>query len=150
MNRIPIWLTLFLLISPACQEATQEAEKEGMDHRVTVKIDRLVTIVPAGASKRAMMAMARHPDGTIYLALQTDPPRPVLERRQWRDLDLLTGGTRPAPPSGAGNGREPKRKDLPGPPDQRGASAEPEGAAPLRPGPVCLLLGRWRQDLDRL
>ena len=41
---------------------------------MTVKIDRLVPIVPKGASKRAMMRMARHPDGTIYLALQTDPP----------------------------------------------------------------------------
>ena len=74
MNRTPIWLTLILLISPACQQGPQKTEKEEMDHRVTVKIERLVNIVPAGASKRAMMAMARHPDGTIYLALQTDPP----------------------------------------------------------------------------
>ena len=45
------------------------------DHRVVLKIDREVKITPAGATKRAMMSMVRHPDGTIFLNAQTERPR---------------------------------------------------------------------------
>ena len=70
MNRFPVWLMLFLLSSSSCTEQSREE----IDHRVTIRIDREVTIVPAGVSNRAMMSMARHPDRTIYLALQTASP----------------------------------------------------------------------------
>jgi hypothetical protein len=44
------------------------------DHRIDVKIDRRVTIVPPGSGlKRAMLGMVRHPDGSIFLNLQTQP-----------------------------------------------------------------------------
>ncbi len=44
------------------------------DHRVDVKTDRRVTIVPPGSGlKRAMLGMVRHPDGSILLNLQTQP-----------------------------------------------------------------------------
>ena len=43
------------------------------DHRVDVKIDKRITIVPPGTLTRAMMSMVRHPDGAIFLNTQTGP-----------------------------------------------------------------------------
>ncbi len=44
------------------------------DHRVVLKVDRKITIAPAGTPKRGMMSMVRHPDATIYLNFQTRSP----------------------------------------------------------------------------
>ena len=40
------------------------------DHRIEVKIDRRISIVPPSSETRAMLGMVRHPDGTIYLNTQ--------------------------------------------------------------------------------
>ena len=45
------------------------------DHRVVLKIDKKITIAPAGTPKRGMMSMVRHPKGTIYLNFQAEPPK---------------------------------------------------------------------------
>ncbi|MCH7688023.1 MAG: hypothetical protein IH899_15320, partial [Planctomycetes bacterium] len=45
----------------------------GDDHRVDVKIDKRITVVPPGTLTRAMMSMVRHPDGAIFLNTQTGP-----------------------------------------------------------------------------
>ncbi len=46
----------------------------GDDHRQVMKIDREVKIVPAGMAKRAMMSLAVHPNGSLYLNAQTTSP----------------------------------------------------------------------------
>ena len=44
------------------------------DHRIDIRIGRQATIVPPGSAlKRAMLGMVQHPDGTIFLNLQTQP-----------------------------------------------------------------------------
>ena len=45
------------------------------DHRVVLKIDKKITIAPAGTPKRGMMSMVRDPKGTIYLNFQAEPPK---------------------------------------------------------------------------
>ncbi len=40
------------------------------DHRVEVKIDGRIIIVPPSSETRAMLGMVRRPDGTIYLNTQ--------------------------------------------------------------------------------
>ena len=54
--------------------ALRDLQAVADDHRIDVKIDRRVTIVPPGSGlKRAMLGMVRHPDGSIFLNLQTQP-----------------------------------------------------------------------------
>ena len=69
------WIVVLvsLLFCPACNRASA-AEKitdveKITDHRVVIKFDRTVTIVPLSEKfhGNVMMNMVRHPDGTIYL-----------------------------------------------------------------------------------
>lgn len=46
------------------------AETRIEDHRVEVRIDRRIRIVPPVKETRAMLGMVRHPDGTIFLNTQ--------------------------------------------------------------------------------
>ena len=51
-----------------------EAKPEGKDHRLKVKIDKQVTVMPAGPGVgRAMLSIARHPCGTIFVNPQHGP-----------------------------------------------------------------------------
>ena len=54
------------------------------DHRVEVKIDERVSIVPPSDEGRAMLGMVRHPDGTIFLNTQRQGLyKSVDEGRTW-------------------------------------------------------------------
>ena len=60
------WLILGCISSVGVQAAE--------DHRQAMKIDREVKIIPAGTTKRGMMSIAAHPDGSLYLNAQTASP----------------------------------------------------------------------------
>jgi len=84
MSRIHVLLVICCTASAGIPVDASESQTQGIsavrnslgpeDHRVEIKIDRRVTIVPPGSGlKRAMLSMVRHPDGSILLNLQTQP-----------------------------------------------------------------------------
>jgi len=71
------WAPVVLFFSLNCQGPPDaEAASADRDHRVEVKIDKQVIsrVVPAGSLvDRAMLGIARHPDGTIFVNTQNGP-----------------------------------------------------------------------------
>jgi len=73
-----------------CLSVSLVSAAAAIDHRVKVKVDEKVDITPEKA-KRGMMSLARHPDGTIYLNAQFDPPQLLKSRdngKTWTSVPL--------------------------------------------------------------
>ena len=66
-TREPVLFTMTLYLLAGCAAV---AETSIEDHRVEVRIDERISIVPPIKETRAMLGMVRHPDGTIYLNTQ--------------------------------------------------------------------------------
>ena len=66
-TREPVLFTMTLYLLAACAAV---AETSIEDHRVEVRIDERISIVPPIKETRAILGMVRHPDGTIYLNTQ--------------------------------------------------------------------------------
>jgi len=62
-------VSMFIMVLSICVGCGEMIVEDVEDHRIEVKIDGRVNIVP-GSDTRAMLGMVRHPDGTIYLNTQ--------------------------------------------------------------------------------
>jgi len=85
------WMVVLvsLLFGPACNRAS--AVEKITDHRVVVKRDRKITLVPLSEKfmGSVMMDMVRHPDGTIYLnAKDRGLMKSVDNGQTWMSLPL--------------------------------------------------------------
>ena len=80
--------TRFILASCLCASLAMAANAD--DHRMVVRIDDKVDI-PSEKAERGMMSMARHPNGTIYLNAQFNPPQLLKSRdnaKTWTAVPL--------------------------------------------------------------
>ena len=63
-------VSLFIMVLSLCVGCGSMVAAGIDDHRVEVKIDGRISIVPPSSETRAMLGMVRHPDGTIFVNTQ--------------------------------------------------------------------------------